>query len=327
MTVNAWNKETRMPENIPIFLAFDDNYCVHARATMKSVLANTLTPVAFHILHTGLSDSNKDTLLSLAAPARTTPAASSVRFLRVSKDVFDDFKMNIKHITVETCFRLMIAELAPELDKAIYLDCDVIVRQDIAELWDADIEGVFAGVVEDLFKPPNDEKLFAPHRYFNAGVLLLNCKKIRERFSLSDFLEIERAHRADFSCQDQDVLNYAFAGDVKFLPPKWNVTHCFFGPARKFSPRLGYTKEEIKNARENPAIVHFIHTKKPWLVPCGFAASPYANEYFKYADTEKPNTNFLAAARSTLKHLDRLFKPCYWKMARLRRILDKKPSA
>ncbi|MDR1818551.1 MAG: hypothetical protein LBR07_10415 [Puniceicoccales bacterium] len=316
-----------MPQNIPIFLAFNDNYCAHARAVMKSVLENTATPVTFHILHSGLNETSKERIRSLTAPAWTKPTPCSICFHQVDKDAFHGFKLEIKHITLEACFRLMIPALMPELDKAIYLDCDIIVRQDIAELWDMDISDVFAGVVEDVIKPPNYEKLFAPNRYFNAGILLLNCKRIREHFSFSDFLEIEREHRADFSWQDQDVLNYAFAGNVRFLPPKWNVSFCFFEPERKFTPRLGYTTEEIRIAREDPAIVHFVNSKKPWLVPCGLAASPYAHEYFKYADKddESPKSSCRNALIATLRHPDRIFKPQYWIMARLRHTLDKRP--
>jgi lipopolysaccharide biosynthesis glycosyltransferase len=220
-----------------------------------------------------------------------------LEFIQIDKNLIGGMQIKDEHISIETCYRLLIPTLCPELEKAIYLDADIVVRHDLTELWEEDVEGRYAGVVEDFIrvKIKDYDSIFPSRRYFNAGVLLLNLKKIREEFPFVRFVEIERRHRAVLRHQDQDVLNIAFGGNVRYLPLKWNVTFLLFNPKRKFPKTLGFTMAEIVAARKDPGIVHYIGSLKPWIVPCGFMSSPYAPEYFKYLDKVTKRKNYAEA--------------------------------
>jgi lipopolysaccharide biosynthesis glycosyltransferase len=283
-----------MTSSIPIFLAINDAYVRHACVAIVSAVCNSKSRLAFFILHSSLS----------AESQRQIESVRKIRdfdleFVQIDERSVAGVKIRDERISIETCYRLLVPSMFPALEKAVYLDADIVIRHDIAELWETDVEECYAGVVEDFIRVKiNDyDTIFPTRRYFNAGVLLLNLKKIRKDIPFVRFVEIERRHRAMLRHQDQDVLNIAFGGNVRYLPLKWNVTFLFFNPERKFPKTLGFTMDEVVAARENPAIVHFIGSLKPWVVPCGFMSSPYAPEYFKWLDKLTTGENYAEAVK------------------------------
>ena len=103
-------------------------------------------------------------------------------------------------------------------DKVIYLDVDTVINNDLAELYNQDIEDYEVGVVRDVF-------IFGQrlHKtYFNSGVLLMNMKKIKQTGYLEKTRELCRTKKMLFL--DQDALNYAVTSK-KILDKKFNAIH------------------------------------------------------------------------------------------------------
>jgi lipopolysaccharide biosynthesis glycosyltransferase len=129
--------------------------------------------------------------------------------------------------------------------KVLYLDGDMIIKRDIAELFKEDIEGYFlaacrdvdmAGVyssnlvaAENTINPKMKKhidtvvKLKDPYSYFQAGVLLLNLKEMRKLYTTKEYLDIAAKQRWEYL--DQDILNYIAQGKVKYLDQRWNVLY------------------------------------------------------------------------------------------------------
>ncbi|MDR0535285.1 MAG: glycosyltransferase [Puniceicoccales bacterium] len=315
-------------EPIPIFLSFDENYAEHASATILSILKNAGAGArfCFQILHTNLQEATRQSLRDFE---KHFPA--EFHFTAVDAEKFASLRLTLSHISKETWFRLLIPFHSGAGRRAIYLDCDLIVRGDICELWNTNIGENHIGAVEDLIRPEksikNHAELFPKHRYFNAGVLLLNCEKIREHFTLETLLEIAKTHADDFKFQDQDVLNFAFQGRVFYLPFKWNVTEFFFNSPHRLPPTPAAAMKEIVSARENPAIAHFVGKRKPWKNPTGAGASPYASLYFQYAKNASPESyDNLASLRDTFTYFLRrplfFLKQKHRAMRRVRKLMD-----
>ena len=55
------------------------------------------------------------------------------------------------HFRIETYFRLLIPELAPWCKKALYLDADITVNHDVAELFDVDVENYLVAAAHDPY--------------------------------------------------------------------------------------------------------------------------------------------------------------------------------
>ncbi|EIP97494.1 LPS:glycosyltransferase [Opitutaceae bacterium TAV1] len=311
-----------MTHAIPVFFACNDAYVPHLCVTIVSILENSDAPFSFHVLNQDISEESQNQVLKLGSLR-----PFDIEFIHVNRGMFGDLKIDAEHVSIETAFRFLVPQIRPEFRKAIYLDCDLVVQDDLKKLWDVEPGQNYAGVVEDLL-PRKDYRSHKARigirRYFNAGMLLLNLEQIRQDFSVETFLSIERKNRAWFLFADQDVLNFAFANRVIYLPLRWNVVAPVFRNHRRINRDHSYTRQEIVSARNSPAIVHFVGQDKPWVVPRGITAHPCVSEYYRYlrktpfADQEKQIMRSFPATRIFLRYWWRrpffFFRLNFWKM-------------
>ena len=103
-------------------------------------------------------------------------------------------------------------------DKIIYLDVDTIINNDIAELYNQDIEDYEVGVVRDVFI----FGLRLKKTYFNSGMLLMNMKKIKQTGYLQKARDLCKVKKMTFL--DQDALNFTVTYK-KMLDRKFNSIH------------------------------------------------------------------------------------------------------
>lgn len=197
------------------------------------------------------------------------------------------------HFSKETYYRLALQEMLPDLDKILYLDSDIIVKADVADLYDTDIAGKMVGACMDPdtaglyngYKP--DKKKYMdtvlalrnPYSYFQAGVLLMNLSEFRKSFSLKEILDYATARR--FQLLDQDVLNHFCEGRVEYCDMSWNLLVDFDGIRRSdiVSKAPARLVEEYDKAREKPFIIHYAGPQKPWNEP----AMDYGDEFWDVA--------------------------------------------
>ena len=134
------------------------------------------------------------------------------------KDCFKDLVMTHDFISYPTYFRLLVCDLLPDYDKCIYLDIDTIVLEDLSLFYAQDIEDFYlAGVRAAGYQfnaVHNIRRLGLPDvsDYINAGVLLMNLKKLRQDTMSKKFLDLIKEKYHD---QDQDILNVACYGKIK----------------------------------------------------------------------------------------------------------------
>jgi lipopolysaccharide biosynthesis glycosyltransferase len=174
--------------------------------------------------------------------------------------------------------RLLVPELVPQaLDRVLYLDSDVIARDDVGDLVAHPLDGAVVGAVRDAWYPwcgtsPGlrgsgavDEA--AP--YFNSGVLLLDLEQWRE-LEITDrvLAHLRRCPSTRFA--DQDAVNAVAVGRVREVAPRWNQQPSLHTRRGRF--RQIYDLDTIRAARLRPAIVHFAARVKPWHARCGHPA-------------------------------------------------------
>lgn len=265
---------------IPIILSSDNNYAPYMYVTMVSMLENAdkstfydyylLVPSAFSAKNTKLINQLKEKY------------NCDIHFIDM-KNAFSDLKMQISHITSPTYYRLLAADILPQkYEKCIYLDVDVCVCKDLSELYNMDLKDNYvAGVVAAgyYFNEKAHCKrlnLVTMKQYVNAGVLLMNLKQIRQNNMTQKFVELSKEN---YSSQDQDVINVSCHNKIKLLPPKYNVmTQRIYENDRRL--RELFDEKEIKEARENPVIIHYADKIKPWN-----SLSVYMGAYWwKYAN-------------------------------------------
>lgn len=269
----------------PVVFAADDNYARPLCAALRSLAASNaahLDALRVIVLHTSLSPSTARLLTAHAADV-----GLNLRLRRVDMDA-DTYPMH-GWASSATYLRLALPDVLSDHDRAVYLDCDLLVLGDLAPLLTTDLGGAAIGAVEDVMNPvlgcgigmPGwaELGLEADRRYFNCGVLVLDLDACRELFARALWFLANKPQHVFF--WDQDALNWA-ADDQWFrLDRRWNMVALsamlkMFGtpPCESEMAPLPVLLDDEKNAR----ILHYAGPGKPWNddYPPGPARDRYA---------------------------------------------------
>lgn len=227
----------------------NEDFARHMAVSITSLLENNVhSKIVVHILYSDLSEATKARLSAFENRYKNT----KIIFHKIDDSRFEKFGLTIEHITKETYFRYMIADVLPDIDRVLYLDGDTVVNGDVSELFELDLTGFFCAGVRDIYVEQVGYKkeigLAESELYINAGVILLNLEEIR-KFSIIEKL-FNLSVENDFRFQDQDAINIAFRGKMKELDCKYNFTR----DHKKVFP------DKVKNLR----IIHFVGPNKPW---------------------------------------------------------------
>lgn len=180
-------------------------------------------------------------------------------------------------------YRIFLADILPDdIDRILYLDCDLMVMRNIDGIFDTDISDYALAAVEDQLSLTEEHRRqldFLPNtRYFNSGVMLINLKYWREKDVSKYLLAFSQMERQVFF-HDQDALNYVFKNNWKRLPPQYNRFYPSYYPRSRFR-----SKQEIEEF-ENPAVLHFCWYIKPWHKVKWWPSkyNQYLHIYYTYA--------------------------------------------
>lgn len=259
-----------MNYEIPIFFTVDDNYAPFLAAAINSAVKNSSDNRKYRaiVLYQELSRENIEKLSKLAKDN------FSVEFYAM-KNSFDAItdrmsnRLRCDYFTLTIYFRLFIPLMFPQFDKGIYIDSDVVVTSDIAELFDIDIKDNFIGACRDysiadippLVSYTENAVGVKGDEYINSGVLLMNLKKMRENDFEGHFLNLLNTYHFDSIAPDQDYINAICNGKIHYLSQEWD------------------TMPDSSTPVENPKLIHYNLFSKPWC----YDGIKYADEFFKYA--------------------------------------------
>jgi lipopolysaccharide biosynthesis glycosyltransferase len=278
-----------------IICSTDNNFVQHCSVMLTSVLINN-EGVSVWLLTEGLTKINQ-TILKDEVESK----GGILNYVKVDSEIISKLPMPkndlLSHISPATYYRLLMSDLLPfEVHKAIYLDCDIIVRGSLMELWNTDISNFAIGAVHQMWNEVEDaNRLGYPveYGYFNAGMLLVNLDYWRENSISVKLVDYLTSNYETILMHDQDALNAILYDKAFRLPCKWNMLHYFFYPdsrnikgifeGRLITDYLDY-KEQLKHNRNNPIIVHYVSKPKPWQEGC---LHPFVKEYFNYAKKTK----------------------------------------
>ena len=250
---------------IEIACSADARYLPHVSAMLHSLLTHTRSrPLRVWLMHG--RDLPEDGRERVAAVTRQFGA--ELQFLRVPDSMIEGFPTRKFHYSC--WYRILLPELLPQLERILYLDCDVIVTDDLEPLWTMDLGGkLFAACTNPLFPAMYEtvrETLGIQdfRDYLNSGVLLLDLPKMRAEGIAARLHAYAKTH-PDNACPEQDALSVLTHGRWLSLHPRWNMQTTLYDlkPAR-----LPYPEPVIREALARPAVVHFNGPFKPWQLLC-----------------------------------------------------------
>ena len=250
-------------QTIPVFFTVDDRYIPFFAVVLQSLLDNSSKEnnYAIKVLYTKADESSKSGISienQNAIKNRYECDNVSIEFVDVKSQLekMQDKLYTRDYYSNATYYRLLIPDLYPEFDKAIYLDSDMTVLSDISSLYNIDMgDNLIAAVPDGAVQviPPFQEYvekvvgMADSRKYFNAGMLLMNLKELR-KFGFQDkFLYLLETTKFTVA-QDQDYLNRICKGRTIMLDGSWNTMP-------------GGIQEED---RENINIIHYNLSYKPW---------------------------------------------------------------
>lgn len=284
-------KQQKQGNTIPVVLAADDYYAPYLAVCIESCIENISSneKYEFVIFHRNITERNINKITKLSAGN----ANVQIEFINISS-VVAKYQLNAReHITTETFYRFLILDYMKDYDKVIYLDCDMVVCDNIAKLYQIDMGKNLIAAVRDadftgqLNMPEatamdyavNTLKLKNPYNYFQAGVLMFNIPEMKKVTSVEHLLEL--ADKDLYRYSDQDILNILCQERVCYLDMSWNHIYDCNGERVKnvvvWAPHK--VCDEYMAARKNPRIIHFAGFVKPWDSP----EQEFAEVFWKYA--------------------------------------------
>ena len=272
--------------NIPVVFATDDNFVPYIGVAIKSLIENASEENNYDvvILYADIDEYNIKRLKTLEQEN------VSVRFYHMT-DLMEEYK---EHWFVHwaysqaTYYRFFIQKIFKDYSKVLYLDGDIIILDDIANLYNIDIEDNYLIGVQDISqqmtgyigeKFREDILHIDREKYINTGVLSLNIKKLQEiDFTQLCIDTLKKITKPPF--QDQDIINYIANGHIKYISHDynllWNCIHFYKDSKERIKPEI---YEKFIKAWETPKIIHYAGAYKPWKQPWLY----YSEYFWKYA--------------------------------------------
>ncbi len=271
------------PENVNIAFSADDKYLPHAAAMLVSAVEH-FSPDRIYNLFLLYSDIKHQRIEIFQGLFQSYP---NVRLQALN--IGDPFKKSYRPSTpspsTATYNRFMLFELLPTTKRILYVDCDMIMRGDLAEIFDLEMgDHQIAAVpdfimtrtltnrvttmdrsIPDLYAYQRDKLGLEDHHiynYFNAGLILFNFGAMDVAATGKEL--IARAKTSRFLFQDQDLLNSYFKDSYLRLPAKYNV---FNSNDATYTHVPAGNQAEALAAKRDPFVIHYAAANyKPWEI-------------------------------------------------------------
>ncbi len=312
--------------NIPVIFASDKNYAPYLCVTIASLVAHSTQAHNYDIciFEQGFTDDIKTKILAHGTQN------ISIRFIDISPIAYKykhiNFSVNA-HFTPLTYFRFFIPEVFKSYTRALYLDCDIIILDDVAQLYQEDLQGCSLAAARDVemvrqtFNNTKKNEFLNNYlaatlknsensMYFQAGVLILDIPKLIEfDFTHKCVTALQEIEKPIFV--DQDVLNSVFDGNIHYFDISWNVEwHLPIVAELLMNELPNDLYLAYMQSRKCPKIIHYSGNMKPWKSPHMEMAHywwKYAKHTLFYEEIVYRNTRQILATPLSVKVKQKVF--------------------
>ena len=268
-------------KDVNICAAVNNDYVPYLAVMLESLImfADKDRTYKIHVLHTDIDESNQRLICQMMTKN------FEVQFYDVNERMKGYSNLFVSnHIKIETYFRLLLPDMLRDVDKILYIDCDVIANTDVAKLYDVDVTNYFLAGTRDADIAANYNKdisfkdymdsvvgidLDHPYDYIQAGIILMNLRKFREECNTDSLLNI--ALSREWMYHDQDTLNHVCVGNILFVDYAWDFVYDYNESFRRSKEVLidapNFILQDYLRAKAEPKMIHFSWTDKPWFSP------------------------------------------------------------
>ncbi len=280
-----------MDKNLHVAYASDDKFAEILGVSLTSLYENNKDMELIHVyvLDSKISDTNKKKLESVS----TAYSRSNIHWIP-AKDISEELHMDVAvdRGSLSQYARLFVSSVLPaDLERVLYLDCDIIINQSLYELWNLDMHGKTIAALKDAFSKwyRANINLKPTDIMFNSGVMLIDLKRWKEQKVEKKLLKFIASKNGRIQQGDQGALNAMLSHDIYCFEPRFNSVTIYYDFSYREmmvyrKPPEFYTEEQVKEATEHPVIIHFTTSflsRRPWIEGCQHR---YVGEWMKYKD-------------------------------------------
>lgn len=240
----------------------DDNYVPGVLVLIASAAAHT-PGLRATVLDNGISAGNRARIDALGARL-----GIPVRRIEIDADHFADLPIMRGHLTRSTYLRLLIPSLMPDDTRVVYMDCDMVVTDDLLPLDRLPLGDALVAAVPcpSPAAPELADMGMRQGEYVNAGLLVMNLPAWRAENVAHRCIALLSDPQRPLRNEDQSALNLAARGRVLHLPARFNT---YADPAAYGT---------LADLPRDPAVIHYVVGLKPWggRVPLGRVWQAYA---------------------------------------------------
>lgn len=272
---------------IPVFYAISDDFTKYAAVSLHSLVksANRDKDYTVYFLSQDLSEEHQQDLLDLGSDN------VHVKFFKINDEIVAPIQnrsenyLRAEFFTMSIFYRLFIPDLFPQYDKAIYIDSDTIINDDIGKLYETDLgNNLFGACMDSSIQYVPEMMVYIkqvlalkPKNYINSGMLVLNCKAFRDEGFTKQFMKLLNKYHFDCIAPDQDYLNEICDGRILYIDSTWDAM-----PNENTEPLA------------NPSLIHYNLFFKPWH----FTDVQYEKYFWSNAKATKFYDELLAGLNS-----------------------------
>lgn len=255
---------------IPIALICDDNYVMPTCVTVSSIVQEKCqdTLYDFYIICASLTEANEQIF------HRFDRDDVIIHIIRQDASRFEQLHTfqngTFCVATPAALLKFVLPELIDKYAKVLYLDGDIIVREDLSKLYNTELgDAYLAAVVDSGSIYVKNTYIQSVKDYFNSGVMLLNLEQMRKD-NLPQTLIQTKMEMTDSNMMDQNVFNVVCDGRMLPLPIRYNFLPVNLVRARgkwtlgQINKRYGTDYANEAALFHDAAIIHFSSKDKPW---------------------------------------------------------------
>lgn len=288
-----------MSERI-LFTAADANYSTQAAVLAKSLSATQRFTTKLIVFG---NDWNHEQVSKLEG---ISYGKLSVEVTPIDKDRFSEIKLS-HGFPLATAYNLIAPKyLLQEHEHAIYMDADIVVLDDLGDVWNQELTTPVSAVIDahtgfigfpSMWRPWRELGVDPKAPYLNTGLMNIDLKLWREQEITEKCLDILALH--EMPCVDQDALNLVLNGKFDHLHPRYNLMPYHLMKKLRTVDVLE-DSIDIQDAIKDPAMIHFHRSflGKPWVRGC---THPARQLWTSIADEVSPKWRKSTDLMGTLK--------------------------
>lgn len=246
-----------------ILVTINKVYLECLKILLKSIKkSNPTEEFVIYLVHKDLTDDDIEQVRMILS------LNMELKCIKIDEKLLDSFPVYEKRYPVEIYFRLFASKYLPSsLDRVLYLDSDIVVINNLREIYDTSFDGnyyIATSNVDCFFRKFNEIRLgmVADATYINSGVMMINLEELRKVDMEGDIKSFVKRKKFLLMLPDQDIISALYGDKVKIVDNiKFNLGD---RGLIMYNLRNSNAKIDLEWIRENAVIIHYYGKNKPW---------------------------------------------------------------